>query len=312
MEIRYVSEADVRRLLPPEEALALVEREFAERPAKEPVLPKDRLLRMKFAEGVLLVKSCVLPDRGVAGVRVFGSGDRFIVLLEIETLRTLAWVDDNWLYQLRTAAEGAAAVRRLARPGPLVLGLVGAGVLARPFLQLVSMVGPLADVRVASRTPQSRAALAREMAGTLGAPVRPVDTVEEAVRGASIIATLTTANAPLVHAEWVGSGALILSMGNSQELAPEVFRRTAKVIVDDWETCRALGDIAAAIRAGIIGEDALYGEMGEVFRGEKPGREHPDEVILVVPQGMITQDILLADHVYRKAAAEGGGAVWRA
>ncbi len=314
MQIRYIDEAVVRWLLLPEEALEIVEQDFCERPAIPPVLPKVRLLRMDLHERygqVLLVKSCALPDLEVAGVRVFGSGARFIVLMDIKTLKTLAWVDDNWLYQLRTAAEGTVAMKRLAKPGPVILGLIGAGVLARPFLHLASKVAQLTEVRVTSRTTASRTALAQEMGAALGVPIRAVDTVEEAVRGASVIATLTTATAPLVRAEWVKAGALIVSMGNSQELAPEVFQRADKVIADDWETCKNLGDIAVAIREGFMAEADFYGEMGEVFRGDKPGREGPREVILVVPQGMITQDVLLAHHVYRKALAERMGTVWR-
>jgi ornithine cyclodeaminase len=313
MEIHFIDEEAVRQLLPAEEALDLVEKEFSEHPAKPPILPTPRLLRMNLQERykqVLLVKSCALPAEEVTGVRIFGSGDRFIVLMDIHTSQVKAWVDDRWLYQLRTAAEGVAALKKLAPPGPIVMGLIGAGVLARPFLQLVSSVESVSEVRITSRRPESRRALAKEMSGVLTVPIQLMDTVEDVVRGASVIATLTTANAPLVQAEWLDPGALIISMGNSQELAPEVFQRISKLIVDDWETCKALGDIAAAIRAGILNDKALYADMHAVFRGDKPGRENPDEVILVIPQGMITQDVLLAVHVYRKAVAEGIGKVW--
>jgi ornithine cyclodeaminase/alanine dehydrogenase-like protein (mu-crystallin family) len=313
MGILYLDEAQVRRLLAPEDAVRLVEAEFAEPAAEPPILPSPRILRTdlraRFGQ-TLLVKSCTLPARGVAGVRVFGSGDRFIVLLEAKTLRTLAWVDDHWLYQLRTAAEGAVAAKRLARPGPVTLGLVGAGVLARPLLQLLAAVTPLREVRITSRTSASRASLAETMKRELKIPVRAVDSIEEAVQGASVIATLTTANAPLLQADWVEAGTLILSMGNGQELAPDIFRRLSKVIVDDWETCRAMGDIAAALRAGTMAETDLHGEMSEVFRGQKAGRENAEEVILVVPQGMISQDVLLADHVYRRALAQNAGTAW--
>jgi ornithine cyclodeaminase/alanine dehydrogenase-like protein (mu-crystallin family) len=311
--IVYVSEAQVRRLLSPEVVLKLVEEEFADASAEEPILPKPRLLRMdlqaKYGQ-TLLVKSCTLPSRGVAGVRVFGSGDRFIVLLDARSLRTIAWVDDHWIYQLRTAAEGAVAAKRFAPAGPVILGLVGAGVLARPLLELLALVTPLKEVRIASRTSASRHALADAMRNKLNIPIRAVDSVEQAVRGASVIATLTTANAPLVEPQWVSQGALILSMGNSQELAPELFRRISKIIVDDWETCKAMGDIAVALRAGTMAESDLHAEMSQVFRGQKPGRERNDEVILVVPQGMITQDVMLAHQVYGIALAQGDVPKW--
>jgi ornithine cyclodeaminase/alanine dehydrogenase-like protein (mu-crystallin family) len=311
--IIYVSEEQVRRLLPPEDALRLVEEDFADASVEAPILPKPRILRVDLQARygqMLLVKSCALPSRDVAGVRIFGSGDRFIVLLEAKSLGMLAWVDDHWLYQLRTAAEGAVAAKRLAPAGPVILGLVGAGVLARPLLKLLALVTPLKEVRIASRTAASRAALAEAMQKELTIPVRAVASVEQAVQGASVIATLTTANAPLVQPQWIRPGALILSMGNSQELAPELFPRISKIIVDDWETCRAMGDIAAALRAGTMAETDLHAEMGQVFRGQKPGRERSDEIILVVPQGMITQDVLLADYVYRKALAEGDVREW--
>jgi ornithine cyclodeaminase len=165
----------------------------------------------------------------------------------------------------------------------------------------------ISEVRVTSKRAESRQAFAARMGTELGLAVVPAESVDEAIGGADVIVTATTANAPLVRARAVKAGALILSMGTHQELDADVFRCVSKIVPDDREKCKIWGDLAVALDAGALTEEDLYAELGQVVSGQRPARERDDEIILAVPQGMISQDVALAHFIYRRALAGGGG-----
>ena len=53
--------------------------------------------------------------------------------------------------------------------------------------------------------------------------------------------------------------------------------------------------------------DDVYGELGEVIAGLKPGRTSPEEIIVFDSTGMALQDVVTAAAVYEKAVSEGAG-----
>ena len=54
-------------------------------------------------------------------------------------------------------------------------------------------------------------------------------------------------------------------------------------------------------------EGDIYGEMGEIITGSKPGRENDQEITLFKSVGLSIQDISTAYHVYQKALEQGVG-----
>ena len=61
------------------------------------------------------------------------------------------------------------------------------------------------------------------------------------------------------------------------------------------------------METGKLSEDTLYGELGEIVAGKKPGREREDETILFWHRGLSTNDIALGQLVYEKAIKMGIG-----
>ena len=54
-------------------------------------------------------------------------------------------------------------------------------------------------------------------------------------------------------------------------------------------------------------DDHLRGELGDVLIGKTPGRQSPGEITLFKSLGLAIEDIAAADHIYRRAVAEGAG-----
>ncbi|MDD9980646.1 MAG: ornithine cyclodeaminase family protein, partial [Gammaproteobacteria bacterium] len=67
------------------------------------------------------------------------------------------------------------------------------------------------------------------------------------------------------------------------------------------------GTFAGMIQEGAIRDEHIYGEIGEVVAGLKPGRESDDERILFWHKGFAISDIVLGHLAYEKAKERGVG-----
>ena len=56
-----------------------------------------------------------------------------------------------------------------------------------------------------------------------------------------------------------------------------------------------------------LSRDDVYGDMGEVITGAKPGRENDQERILYTHMGMGAHDVALAQTAFNKAKEKGVG-----
>jgi len=69
------------------------------------------------------------------------------------------------------------------------------------------------------------------------------------------------------------------------------------------------GEVLHAIAAGLIGEDHVLGEIGEVMAGDKLGRISPADVTIYKSLGAIVQDLASGWFVYQRAVERGMGTI---
>src|SRR4029079_12001878 len=166
-------------------------------------------------------------------------------------------------------------------------------------------------IRVHSRRPESRAAFGARLERDLGRPVRICDDWESVVRGADIVveAARLEQPEPLLRTEWVEPGTLVVPYGTMSAVELSLTDIMDKLVVDDWGQCRAgpLGSLRAHVDAGKLSEETLHAELGEIVAGRKPGRERPDETILLGHRGLSLSDIALGHAMLEKAARLGIG-----
>ncbi|SPD42845.1 protein of unknown function [Cupriavidus taiwanensis] len=67
------------------------------------------------------------------------------------------------------------------------------------------------------------------------------------------------------------------------------------------------GSLRAHVEAGKLSEQTLYGELGEIAAGRKPGRQSDDETNLFWHRGLSLSDIALGHALLEKAAECGLG-----
>ena len=85
----------------------------------------------------------------------------------------------------------------------------------------------------------------------------------------------------MASADLVKPGMHIVAVGadmeGKNEWDPQIFSN-AKIVNDSIAECCARGETRNALIAGVITEENIYAEIGQIIEGEKKGRESDDEI----------------------------------
>jgi ornithine cyclodeaminase/alanine dehydrogenase-like protein (mu-crystallin family) len=251
------------------------------------------------------LKACILDEISVAGFRLVShnatdetsqDATRYVVLVDVESSRPLAFVDETWTYAQRTVASIVMAARHLAREDAGTLALVGAGRLATTALEYYTRLFKLHEVRIASRRPETRAALAARATNRYGVSGKPADNIEAAVRGADLVLTATNSARAMLEESWITPGAVVAAL-DSAEPGRDLAEKADLFVVDSREQLRKeLTELFGAEAPSWI--DAT---VAEVVSRKHPGRTSPDQRVLIITQGMASQDVALAHLAYQRA-----------
>ncbi len=310
----YLTEQDVDRLLPMDDALREVEaalRDLGEGKAEN--RPRQRV---RGAHSILNVMPASWPRRGYMGFKeyvVSRDGARFwFHLFDGETGTPVALMQANRLGQRRTGAASGVATKFLGRPDAASIGIVGAGWQAESQLEAICRVRGIREVRCFSRQPDRRHSFADRMAKHLGTDVRAVSSGREAVQGADIVVTVTASEKPIVSGEWIEPGVHINAVGanrlGSRELDVEVIRRATFIAADSVEQAHLeAGDLAQPAAGGLLDWADVH-ELGDVVAGKVKGRRKAKDVTLFKSLGLALEDVAVGSLVYERARKEGIGA----
>jgi len=307
-----LSQAEVRELLDLDalvDALAAAHRDLSEGKAS---MPPRIAARVQEQEGLLGVMPSYLPSAGLACklVTLFPHNrDRethqaVICVFDPENGTPLALMDGTFITATRTAAGSALATRLLAREDATVLALVGTGVQARSHARALPRVRAFSEIRIAGR----ERAKAEELAAELGPQARAVDSYEEAVRGADVVAATTHAREPVVRRQWLSPGTHVNSVG----LNPAGRELDAETVADALVVVESRESALAPPPAGspeLVGVDpaGVHAELGELVAGTKPGRTSPEQITLYKSVGVAVQDAAAAALVLTAAREKSVG-----
>jgi alanine dehydrogenase len=227
-----------------------------------------------------------------------------------ETGFPLAICDGSYHTVMRTGAAAAVSAKWLAREDSKVLAIVGAGHMAEGTLETCNEIFDWDEVRVWSRSQTTLDGFAEKYRDRYSFRLTPSTDLERAVRGADVVVTVTPAREPIVRDEWIGEGTHVAAVGadksGDQELDPRIVQR-ARIFVDDIRQCRTDGEINVPLAEGLISEDHVAAEIGEVVTGKKPGRTSESEVTLFDSTGIALQDSATVPLEFERAVAAGVG-----
>lgn len=240
----------------------------------------------------------VFPDNAArAKPAVYGT----YLLLSAETGETLAVMDAARLTAWRTGAASALASRYLSRPDATRMVMVGAGAVAPQLIRAHASVRPIREVAIWNRSPARARELAASLADT-GLGISIADDLEAAVRKADIVSTATISSQPLIRGAWLRPGTHVDCVGayrpSMRETDDEVVAR-ARIFVDTRTGAFGeAGDILQPIASGVIGKEAVLGDLFDLTRGATGGRQTPEEITLFKSVGAAIEDLAAAIAVF--------------
>ncbi len=309
-----ITETQVRSLLTMPIALEVVEESLRELGEGKLVLHSRH--RVRLPDNALLNYMAAGDSvRGYFGMKLYTvvrGVARFVVpLFRSTTGEMAALIEADALGQLRTGAASGIATKYLANPGARTACIIGTGYQARAQLEAVASVRRLDRVRAFGRDADRREKFCREMSERIGVSVEPATSGEEAVKGAEIIITATSAMKVVLEGAWVTPGMHINAMGanwaQKRELDFAAVARAGKIVVDSIEQSKMeAGDLIMA-----FGEDPsrwnTVEELPQIVAGKMPGRTRADQITLFKSNGIATWDLAAAVRVYEMAVTMGIG-----
>ncbi len=308
--MRLVTESELRQLIHEEESLQAVEQAF--RALAEGRVEQPSPMSFDFPEtsGEVHVKGAAIAGSPIFAVKIASGFYRnpernlpvssgLVLVLDQSTGFPLAIFQDNaYLTEMRTAAAGALATQHLTHDTIDKMAVLGSGAQARYQLRAITRVRDVKNVVAWSPTRERRELYCREMEEELGVPCAPASTAADAVADASLVLSVTTARSPIIDASGISKSATLLAVGSDgpdkQELDASILASAGKVVVDRLSQCVRLGEVHHAVEAGLIREQDVYAELGDIVIGNKPGRE-ADELIVCDLTGVGAQDAAIAE-----------------
>ena len=309
MKTLYLTEKDVRDLLPMQDCIELMHKVFTRlatgeainQPRRRLILPTNSVLHYMAGS-----------DGQYYGAKIYATNPRYgahflFLLYRAADAEPLAIIEANRLGQIRTGAASGLATRFMAREDTSTLAIIGSGFQARTQLEAMLAVRKIAETRVWSRDAAKRAAFASEMGERFGRTVQAVETAEQAVRGADIVVTATFAKEPVLAAEWVEPGAHVNAMGSNQatrrEIPAELARGADAIAVDSIEQARMeSGDLLMAFDEA---DWQRVVELRDVVSGRMKTRTTKQQITLFKSNGLAVEDVIAAGFVYERALAAG-------
>lgn len=141
----------------------------------------------------------------------------------------LAIANDGYLQHVRVAAIAAVAAREMARSESRTLGILGSSWMARTHLAALAAVRPIDSVRVYSPSKANRETFASTMSTRTCLDVTPVDSAEQAVTGADIVAACTNSRVPVFSGSWMEKGSFLTCVLPT-EVGSDVLARVSRTV----------------------------------------------------------------------------------
>ncbi|MGI5963750.1 MAG: ornithine cyclodeaminase family protein [Lawsonibacter sp.] len=259
----------------------------------------------------------------MAGVKWIGSGPMnykkglprasvTTILNDPDTKLPLCIADGTAVSAKRTGASGGMAMKLLSKQNATTITICGAGAQARTQLEAATIVRPsLQKVYIYDLYFDRAELFAQEMGAKYPSlqiiPVKLAD-LGNAVSDSDIVVTVTLADEPFIKADWIKPGCLIVHMAG-HEVEYDCVRKADKIVVDFWDTIkhRMASTIALMWADGLIHDEDIAAEIGQIVNGKKTGRDNDEQIIYFNAVGAGILDLAVTTRCYRKALELGKG-----
>ncbi len=311
--------AEVRRLLDFPGCIAAMRKAMAGLSAdsREQPLRSIAEVRKGCLFGLMPGMATGEPGFGAKLASVFPDPDRggrtahrgVVVLFEEQTGAVVCVADAHEITRIRTACATALATDALAREDAETLAIFGCGTQAEAHTIAVPLVRNISRVLVWGRSAETARAFAERMAEQTGLDVSAQSDPESAAAQADIICTVTGAAEPILLRDWIRPGTHINAVGSSfagpVEIDPQLVKASAYFVEYRPSALAAAAEFLRAKEEGLIDDNHILAEIGEVLGGRAAGRAAAAQITLYKSLGHIVQDLAAAQYLHQRASATG-------
>jgi ornithine cyclodeaminase len=315
--VPYYSAEEVRATLDYDGCIAAVRRAMADFTADGKPQPLRSIVEIAPAKFFGLMPGMLAAPHGFGAkvLSVFAdpaqpgrSAHRgVVVLFDRESGQLTCIADAGEVTEIRTAAASAIATDALARRDARTLAIFGCGAQAASHIRALIRVCRLENILVWGRSAERASRFAQQMGREVGITVRAVAQGREAAAAADIICTVTGSPTPVLLGEWVRPGTHVNAVGSSHAGPVEIDHalvRASRYIVDSRRSAlAAAAEFLLAKEAGLIDDNHIVAEIGEVLLGRIPGRTSPEEITVYKSLGHIVQDLAAVSYLHARASS---------
>ncbi|MEP5758844.1 MAG: hypothetical protein ABJ327_05920 [Litoreibacter sp.] len=270
--------------------------------------PEKCLIQSKNSAARFLTMPVLDPGLGIFAVKIGtifprSPGDSLptvhadMMIWCAQTGQPIALIDGNAMTQIKCAAVSAIITDRCTRQDVHTLAIVGSGAQAAAQIQGVGHVRQIKSLRLTGRTEKNVRRFAQKVCRDYPdwkVSIHP--TVNDAIAGADIVATTTSATRPQADFSALGEGIHVNCMGGhdveGREL-PHNFLLESRLIVEDRPT--------AIAEAGSLHENAI--DLTELFTEDASALRSTRTVFSSTGHAFL--DLLTAVHLYRGSVMIG-------
>jgi ornithine cyclodeaminase len=312
----------VTRLLPMNECIGVMRDCLLALARGQAVLPLRHILVQPDGVGLLAMMPAYLgnpPALGLKAISVFHgnigtkheSHQGAVLLFETRNGRLLSMQDASSITAIRTAAVSGVATDLLARKNASTLGMLGSGTQAKTHLEaMLTVRSTIRKVRVWSRSAEHAKAFVQHESSRRRLEIEAVGSPREAVSGADIVCTTTSAKAPVLMGHWLSLGTHLNVVGAGpgvREVDGEAVAKSRYFVDRRESTVNEAEEFKVARQEALIGDDHIQGEIGEILAGKTQGRGSNDEITLFRSLGIAVEDLATAHYLYNQAVARNIG-----
>ena len=310
-DIPFISDEQVKKLLPMNEAIELMNKAFIQITNKSVTIPQRLNLDMPEVNADSLIMPVYSADEKKYGVKIVSVNrdnpsnnlpfiHAIMILLDSENGEPLALLDAENLTAIRTGAASGLATKLLSNTNSSVATIFGAGIQARYQLRAICEVRKIKKVLLFDNDQSKAESFKDEMEHELGINIE-ICKDQNVLKDAQIICAATTSSVPVFDDKYISKDTHINAIGSYQPGKREVPSATvarSKIFVDSREAClQEAGDLIIPQKEGI---EFGVTEIGEVLQDKKSGRASIEEVTFFKSVGNAAQDLICAIHIFKK------------
>ncbi|MBK5253410.1 MAG: ornithine cyclodeaminase family protein [Peptostreptococcaceae bacterium] len=322
MKTLLLSYEDVLKVLSMKDVIEAVEGGYVSYNRGKVSQPDVVTVEEKNNNGETDIKSCYNEENDMVSIKIasgywdnpkkydISTMQGTIVILDGQNGLPVCVMDGSLITNYRTGAAGAISCKYLARKNSETVAVIGAGSQARMQIYALAELMPIKTVKVFSPKVEELEDYKADVEEKTGLEVIMCASVASAMKNADIAISTTPTKIYWVDKERVKDGLHIVAVGadmqGKNEWDPEIFIGS-KIVVDSAKQCLSRGEIRNAVINGLILEDDIHAEIGEIIEGQKAGRISDNEITIFDTTGMGIQDNVTAVKIFELAKEKNIG-----